>query len=82
MISNPDLVTQLAREHQRQVLAQASQQRHQHGRPVPGTPNAATSIFRRLAAAIGRADRAAARRQLASSPASARRTTHPRPARG
>jgi len=80
MITNPSLATQLAREHQRQMHAQASQQRHQHGRPAPRTPNAA-SIFRRLAAAIARSGRAAARRHLANSPASARRTTHPGPAR-
>jgi len=82
MFTNPNLATQLAREHQRQMLAQASQHRHQHAHPVAGTRNAATSIFRRLAAAIARADRAAARRYLASSPASARRTAHPSPAQG
>jgi hypothetical protein len=81
MITNPDLATQLAREHQRQMHAQASQQRHQHGRPVPRTPNAVVGIFRRLAASIARADRAAARRHLASSPAPARPTTRPGPAR-
>jgi hypothetical protein len=42
------------------MYAQASQQRHQHGRPVPRTPNAAASIFRRVASAIARADKAAA----------------------
>jgi len=60
MITNPNLATQLAREHQRQMLAQASQQRHQHGRPVPGTPNAAASIIRRVVAAIARAGRVTA----------------------
>ena len=59
MITNPNLATQLAREHQRQMLAQASQQRHQHGRPARGTPNAAASIIR-VGAAIARAGRVAA----------------------
>ena len=56
MITNPNLATQLAGEHQRQMLAQASRQRHQ----VPGTPNAAASVIRRLAAAIARVCRVAA----------------------
>jgi hypothetical protein len=47
------LTTQLAREQQRQMLAEASHhQRHQHGDMAPRTPSAATRIFRRLAAAI------------------------------
>lgn len=81
MITNPGLATQLAREHQRQMRTQASQQRHQHGRPVPGPPNAAAIIFCRLSAAIASVGRATARRHLASSPPSARPTTHPSPAR-
>jgi len=68
MITNPGLATQLAREHQRQMRTQASQQRHQHGRPVPGPPNAAAIIFCRLSAAIASVGRATARRHLASSP--------------
>ena len=39
MFINPRLATQLAREHQRQLLAQASQRQlaHQHRRPANGT---------------------------------------------
>jgi hypothetical protein len=80
MIMNPNLATRLAREHQRQMLAQARQQRYPHRRPAPPTPNAAARIFRCLAAAIPSAGSAAARRHLAGSPASARRT-NPSPAR-
>jgi hypothetical protein len=55
-------LTQLAREHQRQMLAQASQRprRHQHGYPAPRTPGPAARGARRLAAAIARAGAVAA----------------------
>ena len=48
MITHPDRISQLAREHHHQMLAQASQRRlrHQHSRP------ATTRIIRRLAALI------------------------------
>jgi hypothetical protein len=52
MSMNHDLTTRLARDHQRQMLAEASQQRHQSRRPVPRTPRTATRIIRGLAAAI------------------------------
>jgi hypothetical protein len=62
MFMNPNLATQLAHEHQRQMLAQASQQqlRHQHGYPAPRTEGLAARVARRLAAAIARAGVAAA----------------------
>jgi hypothetical protein len=56
MFINPNLATRLAREHQRELLAEASQRqqlRHRH-RAAPGTPHA-TGFARRLAAAIARA---------------------------
>lgn len=61
MFINPHLATQLARDHQRQLLAQASQRQlaHQHRRPSNGTPGPA-GITRRLATAIARAGRVAA----------------------
>ena len=48
MFINPNLATRLAREHHRQLLAEASQRqlRHQHSRP------AATRMIRRLATLI------------------------------
>ena len=56
MFINPDLATQLAREHHRELLAQASQRqrRHRGGHPSPGTPGAA-GMGGRLTAAIARA---------------------------
>ena len=49
MSMNHDLTTGLARDHQRQMLAEAShQQRHR----APRTPRTATRIIRGLAAAI------------------------------
>jgi len=54
MFLNPDLATQLAREHQRQMQARASQQRHPRGCPPPRTRGAAR-ITGGLAAAIARA---------------------------
>ncbi len=52
MFTHPGSIGQLAREHHRQMLAQAShrQLRHQHSRPA-----ASTRIIRRLAAVIARA---------------------------
>jgi hypothetical protein len=52
MSMNHDLTTRLARDHQRQMLAEASQQRHQPRHPVPRTRRTATRIIRGLAAAI------------------------------
>jgi hypothetical protein len=53
MSMNHDLTTRLARGHQRQMLAEASdRQRHQPHRPAPQTPRTVTRIIRGLAAAI------------------------------
>jgi hypothetical protein len=53
MSMNHDLTTRLARDHQRQMLAEAShRQRHQPRRPASQTPRTATRIIRGLAAAI------------------------------
>jgi len=62
MFSHPDRIGQLAREHHRQMLAEASQRqrRRPHVDPAARTPNAAVAIFRRLAIAIARAGVAAA----------------------
>ena len=46
MPMNHDLTARLARDHQRQMLAEASQQRHQPRRPAPQTPRTATRIIR------------------------------------
>ena len=53
---------QLAREHHRQMLAQASQRqrRHQHEYQAQASPGPATRLARRLAAAITHAGQAAA----------------------
>jgi hypothetical protein len=52
MSMNHDLTTRLARDHQREMLAEAShQQRHQPRRPAPQSPGTATRIIRGLAAA-------------------------------
>jgi len=61
MFINPNLATRLAREHQRELLAQASQRqlRRRH-RPAPGAPGVTARITRRLAAAIARAGAVAA----------------------
>jgi len=45
MSMNHDLTTGLARDHQRQMLAEASRQRRH---PAPRTPRAATRIIRGL----------------------------------
>jgi hypothetical protein len=52
MSMNHDLTTRLARDHQRQMLVEASQQRHQPRHPVSRTRRTATRIIRGLAAAI------------------------------
>ena len=53
MSVNHDLTTRLARDHQRQMLAEAShQRRHQPRRVAPQTPRTATRIIRDLAAAM------------------------------
>jgi hypothetical protein len=73
MFIDPNLATQLAREHQRELLAEASQRQqlqHRH-RPAPGTPGA-TGIARRLAAAIVRAGAVAAQAPGAIWPAGPR----------
>jgi hypothetical protein len=49
MSMNHDLTTRLARDHQRQMLAEAS---HQPRRLAPQTPRTVTRIIRGLAAAI------------------------------
>ena len=59
MITNPETATQLAREHQRELQAQAG--RCRPGRPAPRTTNPAASTIRRLAMAMARADQTAAR---------------------
>jgi hypothetical protein len=68
MFTNPDLATQLAREHHRELLAQASQRRlrHQNRRPAPAR------ITRILAAAIARAGSVAAQATGAMWPAGPR----------
>lgn len=79
MSMNHDLTTGLARDHQRQMLAEASRQQR-HGAPQPRT---ATRIVRGLAAAITSARVAAARAPgvaLARPPAPARRAIGPVPA--
>ena len=58
MSMNHDLTTRLARDHQRQMLAEAGhQQRHQPRRPPPQTLRTPTGITRSLAAAISHAER-------------------------
>jgi hypothetical protein len=56
MFNHPDQIGQLVREHQRQMLAEASQRqrRRPHVDPAARTPNAA-AVFRRLATALSRA---------------------------
>jgi hypothetical protein len=56
MFTHPDPIGQLAREHHRQMLAEASQRqrRRPHVDPAAKTPNAAAAILRRLAPAITR----------------------------
>lgn len=61
MFASPELAVQLAREHQRQLQADASQQRHRPRRPEPGIPDTAAKILRGLTAALTRAGVAAPR---------------------
>jgi len=86
MSMSHDLTTRLARDHQRQMLAEASHQpRHQPRRPVPQTPRTATRITRGLAAAITSArvvTAPGARRRLARPPAPARSAIGRLPAGG
>jgi hypothetical protein len=53
MFTQPDRIGQIAREHHRQLIADASQCR-QYDRLVPRTPSAAARITRRLVAAFAR----------------------------
>jgi hypothetical protein len=71
MFINPNLATRLAREHQRELLAEASQRqqlRHRPGLPAPDAPGPDARITRRLAAAIARARWVAAQAQGAILP--------------
>jgi hypothetical protein len=58
MFTHPDRLGQLARENQRQMLAQASQRqlRRQHGQQATRTATAASTIIRRLATLIAKPD--------------------------
>ncbi len=91
---HPYIASQLARERQREMLAQADQQRlarqlrdharasRQREHPAPGTPGHTARIIHSLASAIARAwrgGRADARPQLADPPATVRRAGRPRP---
>jgi hypothetical protein len=57
MFTHPHVVCQLAREHQRQMLADAAQRQllHRHHLAAASMPGIATGITRRLAALIARA---------------------------
>jgi hypothetical protein len=82
MYTNPDRISQLAREHHHQLLAQASQRRL-----AAAAPDSAAGITRRLAVVIGRAAVVIARaavviadapgRYLTGRPGSARRISTP-----
>jgi hypothetical protein len=54
MFTHPDIASQLGREHQRQMLAAASQRRlrHQHGRQVSKAADITAALIRRLATVI------------------------------
>ena len=54
MFTNPGLTSLLAREHHRQILAEASRRRlrRQHGHQATNNVSGAGKIIRRLAAAI------------------------------
>jgi hypothetical protein len=51
MFTHPDITSQLGREHQRQMLAAASQRRlrRQHGRQASKATDIAAAVIRRLA---------------------------------
>jgi hypothetical protein len=75
MYTNPDRISQLAREHHHQLLAQASQRRL-----AAAAPDSAAGITRRLAVVIGRAAvviAGAPGRYLTGRPGSARRISTP-----
>jgi hypothetical protein len=57
MTTNPGLLSQLAREQQRQMLADAAQRQlvHRHHLAAASTPGIAAFVIRRLAAVITRA---------------------------
>jgi hypothetical protein len=63
MFTHPDLVGQLAREHHRQMLAEASQRqlRRRHSHQATRNAGAAGKIIRRVATAIAGAGIAAGR---------------------
>lgn len=69
MFLHPDITSQLAREHHRDMLAEASQRqlRRQDGRPAARKANAAGTIIARVATAIGGAGIAAVQRLRAVS---------------
>jgi len=79
MTSNPNLTIQLAREHQRQMLAEARQRQpwHRHGYPAPRTEDPAARAARRLAAAIARVGVVAAQAPGAIWPAGPHRLGEP-----
>jgi len=54
MFTHPDITSQLVREHQRQMLAAASQRqpRRQHGRQTSKATGIAAAVIRRLAPVI------------------------------
>jgi hypothetical protein len=54
MFTYPDITSQLVREHQRQMLAAASQRqlRRQHGRQTSTAAGIAAAVIRRLAPVI------------------------------
>jgi hypothetical protein len=62
MFTHPYVVSQLAREHQRQMLADAAQRQlvRRHHLAAASTPGVAAGITCRLAAVIGRAGAVAA----------------------
>ena len=92
---HPYVASQLARERQREMLAQADKQRlarqlrdharasqHEREHPAPGTPGHIARIIHSLASAIARAwrgGRVDARPQLADPPATVQRAGRPRP---
>jgi hypothetical protein len=54
MFTHPDITSQLGREHQRQMLAAASQRRlrRQHGRQTSKATGIAAAVIRRFAPVI------------------------------
>jgi hypothetical protein len=74
MFTHPDLASQLAREHRRQMLADAArrQRRHQQRHQATRTANLAGTITGRLATALAGPGRADMPTPAAASPAGAR----------